>query len=65
MCARSLASKMYTYSAGYARWPSIVSYPGPVNGSMFLVSQLSYLRGVNCGKHEVSSERTRAANPSA
>ena len=30
-----------------------MAWPGPVNGSMFLVSQLHYLRGLDCSRDEL------------
>mmetsp|Transcript_3441 Transcript_3441/g.9211 ORF Transcript_3441/g.9211 Transcript_3441/m.9211 type:complete len:348 (+) Transcript_3441:27-1070(+) len=49
----SAAGFLYAHSAGRPRWLYNWHYPGPVNGSMFLTSQLHYLRGVDCTTSEV------------
>lgn len=49
----SFAAFLYAHSAGFPRWLYNWHYPGPVNGSMFLTSQLAYLRGLECSHTEI------------
>ncbi len=49
----SAVAYLYHHSAGQARWLYNWHYPGPIDGSMFLTSQLGYLRGVDCAADEV------------
>ena len=44
---------LYAYSAGRPAWLGDWHYPGPINGSVFLTSQLGYLRGLDCDASEV------------
>ena len=44
---------LYANSAGRPRWMYNWHYPGPLGGSMFMTSQLSYLRGIDCSRTEV------------
>lgn len=44
----SSTALLYANSAGRPSWLHKWHYPGPLGGSMFLVSQLSYLRGLDC-----------------
>ena len=44
---------LFAHSAGRPAWFMDWHYPGPINGSHFLTSQLSYLRGLDCSRHEV------------
>lgn len=53
---------LYAHSAGQPDWGVRVSnYPGPNNGSQFLISQWHYLRGLNCSAgdevHFICTER--------
>ena len=57
---RSNAAAMYKSSAGWPKWHHPTGLPGPENGSMFLVSQSNYLRGLNCSEaefHFICTER--------
>ena len=44
---------LYAHSAAAPQWRNNWHYPGPVNGSLFLTSQLEYLRGVDCNTMEI------------
>ena len=44
---------LYANSAGKPRWFYNWHYPGPDGGSMFLTSQLNFLRGIDCAETEL------------
>jgi hypothetical protein len=52
---------LYASSAAQPDWHNrLTNYPGPTNGSLFLISQLWYLQGLNCTEtelHLVCTER--------
>ena len=45
---------LYAHSAGEPDYRGrVTNYPGPVDGSQFLISQKHYMRGVNCTESEL------------
>ena len=54
-------ARLYASSAAQPDWHNrLTNYPGPTNGSLFLISQLWYLQGLNCTEtelHLVCTER--------
>lgn len=47
-------ARLYAASVSRPDWHGrLGNYPGPTNGSLFLVSQLWYLQGINCSRSEL------------
>ena len=55
-------ARLYASSAAQPDWHNrLTNYPGPTNGSLFLISQLWYLQGLNCTETELASPRVHRA----